>query len=321
LLRLVSPGLEVEIDPNHGAEILTLAEPGGENLLWRAPWDPGPPLGGLLDEIEWTAHYRGGWQEVFPNAGNDCVADGRRQGFHGEASNSPWSVLDSGRDRARLRWSDGKLALERDVTLATSSAVVHFHERVSNSGAAPRSFIWVHHLAFGGPLLRPGSRIDAPAGRAYSLDERTGPVSPPPSSSMWPFVDGDDWSQAAAAESCVRFGCLTDLRAGWAAIRNPAGHIGVGLAWPLTVLPHMWTYQDIHGVESAPWLGRGEFVMLEPSRTPHSLGLAAAIANGQDLRLERGGQLESWLTVVVFRPQGRVTGIDQAGVVTFEPES
>jgi hypothetical protein len=61
--------------------------------------------------------------------------------------------------------------------------------------------------------------------------------------------------------------------------------------------------------------------MLEPSRTPHSLGLATAIANGQDLRLEPGGQLESWLTVVVFRPQGRVMGIDRAGVVTFEPES
>jgi len=168
--------------------------------------------------------------------------------------------------------------------------------------------------------MRPECRLDVPAGRAYSLDERTGPASPQAGASMWPLVDGDDWSRVVAAQSCVRFGCLTDLRGGWAALRNPEQRIGVGLSWPLAVLPHMWTYQDIHGVESSPWLGRGEFVMLEPSRTPHSLGLATAIENGQELRLEPGGHLESWLTVVVFRPQGRVSGIDQEGVVAFEPE-
>lgn len=314
-LRLENDELVIEVDPGHGAEVLVLAQqPHRENLLWRAPWAPAPPRSGPLMEKDWIAGYRGGWQEVFPNAGNPCTYDGRFHGFHGEASNSSWEVLEHDRESTRLRWDDGGLRLERHIRVGPGP-VVRYDELVTVPGDHPRAFIWVHHPAFGGPLIRPGCSLDVPAGRAYTLDEQTGPTRPPTTADRWPTVGGEDWSTVKAESTVVRFGCLTDLEGGWAAIRNQEADLGVGLAWPVEVFPHLWTYQDVHGVPDEPWRGSGEFVMLEPASVPHSLGLAAAAAESQVMRLQPGEELASWLTVTLFRPRGRVAGVSRDGRV------
>ena len=62
--------------------------------------------------------YPGGWQELFPNAGNNCVYKGAELGFHGEICKVPWEfdgvgkqsstsgreVLGANRSRARFWW-------------------------------------------------------------------------------------------------------------------------------------------------------------------------------------------------------------------------
>ncbi len=318
MLRLVSQHLVIEMNPAHGAEVHSLIDRAtGKQLLWCAPWEPEPPRSGPLSVEVWTNQYRGGWQECFPNAGNACTVDDRYHGFHGEASNSPWEVLSAQENTARLRWSDGELVLERHVLLAAHRAAVYYEERVKNVGSVPRSFIWVHHPALGGALIDPACVIDIPAKRAYPLDEEKGPVTPP-AESTWPLVVGEDWSRAALSEPMVRFGCVTDLDAGWAALRNDTAGIGIALCWPLDIFPHLWLYQDIHAVADKPWEQRGEFVMLEPSTTPHSLGLATALAHGQAFTLAPGELLASWLTVSVFRPNGTVLDVASDGTVTPE---
>ena len=312
-LRLENDDLAIEVDPGHGAEVLLLAQQRDrENLLWRAPWVAAPPAKGALVEHDWIAGYRGGWQELFPNAGNSCTHAGRKHGFHGEASNSPWQVLEHEPQFAHLKWTDGELSLDRKMRIGPGP-VVRYEERVTLIGQRGRSFIWVHHPAFGGPLLRPGCALDVPAGRAYVLDERAGPTTPPRTADRWPLVNGDDWSKVDVDSTLTRFGCLTELEAGWAAIRSSDAEVGVALAWPLEVFPHLWTYQDVHGVATEPWFGRAEFVMLEPASVPHSLGLKIAAADGQAFPLVPGATLESWLTITVFQPKGRVVNVHRDG--------
>jgi hypothetical protein len=96
VLVLRSDDVLARVDPGHGAEVLDLVDlRSGRQLLGRPPFGSEPPAPGDLDERAWTAAWRGGWQGCLPNAGSACTVDGVRHGFHGRASNDPWTLLES----------------------------------------------------------------------------------------------------------------------------------------------------------------------------------------------------------------------------------
>ena len=119
MIVLRSAEVLIRVDPAHGGEILDLVDlRTGRQLLGRPPFGSTVPVAGDLDEGTWTAAYRGGWQVLLPNAGNACRVDGRRHGFHGRASNDPWSVEERDESSVTLAWSGQGVAARRRLRLA-----------------------------------------------------------------------------------------------------------------------------------------------------------------------------------------------------------
>jgi galactose mutarotase-like enzyme len=241
VLTLASPALTVELEPARGAEIRVVAGTGGRNVLaaydWEAPvpaWRSASYGSSMLD---WLSAYRGGWQELFPNAGPECEVDGVPLPFHGEASVSAWEVVERAQDRVTLRVGARlPLVLERRMSLAGTAPVLRIHERAVNVGDAPVRFAWGHHPAF---ALRPGSRVDVPGA-------------------------------SLAIEPAERLDCMP-LEQGWAALRD--GSTGVALAWDAATFPHLWLWTEVGGA-GFPFYGRARSIGIEPQSTSSLDGFA-----------------------------------------------
>ena len=229
----------VRVDPRHGGELLDLVDlRTGRQLLGRAPFASQEPATGALDEPTWTAGYRGGWQVLLPNAGNECVVDGTRHGFHGAGSHEPWTVVAAGPDEARLRWTGHGLAAERRLAVEDGAVVAETEVRALD-GPAPLTP--VEHLSVGLELLDPEVVIELPGGRAHELHEEEGPARPPAAAPAWPEVallDGgteraDRWP---LREPRSRYLVVADLPEGVATVRNAGTGQGLDAARQLTHL-------------------------------------------------------------------------------------
>ena len=249
----------VRLDPRHGGELLDLVDRRtGRQLLGRAPFASQEPAVGALDEPTWTAGYRGGWQVLLPNAGNECVVDGADHGFHGAASHEPWAVLAQGPAEARLRWAGHGLVAERRVTVEDGAVVAETEVR-GLDGAAPLTP--VEHLSVGLELLDPEVAIELPGGRAYELHEQDGPARPPAGAPAWPEVALLDGGRERAdrwplAQPRSRYLVVTDLPEGVATIRNTGTGQGVELRWDVAVLPHVWIWHEVRRTRASGAVAR-----------------------------------------------------------------
>lgn len=290
MIVLRTPELLVRIDPRHGAEILDLVDlRSGRQLLGRPPFGSEEPLAGDLDEETWTAAYRGGWQLLTPNAGNPCAVDGDRHGFHGRASNDPWTVTALGESSATLVWNGHGLGVQRRLALQDGILSVAVEARAVERRVP---LVAVEHVSLGLEVLEPEVVIDLPAGRAFELSETNGPPGPPKQAPAWPEVllldgaveRGDRWH---LEQERSRLLCVADLPEGRAVIRNAARPAGLELTWDAEWLRHLWLWHEVR-TYGGPWRRRAEILVAEPASVPHSLGLAAAVEHGQALWLEPG---------------------------------
>ena len=154
--EIESDALAVRVNPQVGSTITEIVhKPTGLSVLGRVPWTavdeplPGP----ARDEPEWLTRYTGGWPLLFPNAGDACTVDGVFHGFHGEASISPWTIVDG---------TAGSLMLERqfDVipthmrrTMSVAEDTLSISEALTYNGSAAIDVMWGHHPTFGSDLL------------------------------------------------------------------------------------------------------------------------------------------------------------------------
>jgi hypothetical protein len=289
VIVLRSPELLVRLDPGHGGEILDLVElRTGRQLLGRPPFASTAPVGGDLDEAEWTAAYRGGWQVVLPNAGSACVVDGVRHGFHGRASNDPWSVDEADESSARLSWSGHGLSVERRLALRNGGLSVSV--LVTAIERAP--LVALEHVALGPELLEPEVELELPGGHAFELDEAAGPPEPPADAAAWPEVRLLDGSTEHAdrwplERERSRLYCVADLPRGRAVVRNAGHGHGLELTWETDWLHHVWIWHEVR-TYGGPWRGQTELLAVEPASVPHPLGLAAAVEHGQARWLDPG---------------------------------
>jgi hypothetical protein len=301
MIVLRSQELLVRLDPRHGGEILDLVDlRSGRQLLGRPPFAATEPVAGDLDEKTWTAAYRGGWQLLVPNAGNACRVDGSFHGFHGRASNDPWSLRALEDGSATLEWAGHGLAVERRVRLADGAVAVSVEARAHDRRVA---LLAVEHIALGLDLLDPEVAIDVAGGRAFELDEATGPPSPPADAAEWPDVrlrDGstERLSRWPLERERSRLLCVADVPAGRVTVANEARGVGVELTWSAEWLRHLWMWHEVR-TYGGPWRRRAELLVIEPASVPHSLGLAAALEHGQARWLEPG---ESCGYELVARP-------------------
>lgn len=318
-LWLRSAAIEVAVRPERGAEIRTIRRPGERNSLadyeWRSPRTASSGATYGDDTLDWLSEYRGGWQELFPNAGAACVMNGVPLPFHGEASSATWEVLDHSAESVTLEAACRlPLVLTRQMRVDPDRSCLYVDEVVVNESADPQQAVWVHHPAFD---LPDGSAIDLPGAQVHvdaaaSAELEAGPTRP------WPDAAAKgggtiDLSRVPAGP-VERLCYLTNLSEGWVAARCPDG-LGIAMAWPLEVFPCLWLWQEIGG-PGFPWYGRSAISALEPASAWPADGLAAAADRGQATPVPASGSIRSWLTVTLFDADERpVLGVERDGTV------
>jgi hypothetical protein len=272
---------------------------------------------------DWLSAYRGGWQELFPNAGGAGTVLGAPLPFHGEVSRAPWTAEWHVQDRD-VTVSTGTrlpLVLKRRMRLDAKRPVLILEETVENESGLEVPYVWGHHPALGPPLAAAGAYIDLPAGR-FSADQAfDGDLADlsPGSRHVWgKAIDrrGKPLDLAIVPSSpCERLIYIEELHAGWWAIRNPANRLGAGMSWDLKDFPHLWMWQEIGG-SGFPWYGRAAITALEPATQTPSHGLEAAIAAGTARRLPPYGRTSTRVVFTLFvATDDPVTAIDADGMV------
>lgn len=303
MIELRSSELALAIDPSHGAEILELRDlRSGEQVLGLSPPSARPPVRGDLDERTWTGSYRGGWQVLAPNAGNACTVNGVRHGFHGSASVERWELLTKGASDASMRWRGHGLELNRCVSVDGAAVTVSLEW---TAVLEPTPLIVVEHIAFGRYLLDPDCGLEADA-VAYESSETRGPVTAPASAPRWPMFLGLDGSVEQARDFAIgrpsaRFAALAKWRSGQATLRNRTRGRCVRLLWDESKLPSAWLWEEIRSTGPV-WRRRAELLGFEPAVTPHALGLAEAVRNGQAIWARSGVRDGYRLTLIVEPP-------------------
>jgi hypothetical protein len=333
-VRLENQELSVLLLPEKGSDIYELrARHHNLDLLWKTPWGLHPPgftPGATQAATAWLDRYAGGWQELFPNAGDACSYQGAELGFHGEASVSPWhSTLSKDQDgspevRLELRCCRMPFRLEKRIALAGDRPVLRLWERITNEGAEPLPFMWGHHPAYGAPFLAAGCQFELPAKTFIADDEQTSPRTwlTPGQRSSWPMMTRNgrtiDLSRVPGPEAGVaNFGYALELEEGWYALTNPHLGLGIGMVWPLAIFPCVWIWQEFQGTMTYPWYGRAYVLGVEPHTSYPGHGLQRALAQGTARWLAPGEQLELELRAVVFAAQGLVHRIAPDGQVAF----
>ncbi len=306
MIVLRSPDVLARMDPVHGAEILDLVElRTGRQLLGRPPFGSTAPVAGDLDEATWTAGYRGGWQLLAPNAGAACSLDGDRHGFHGRASNDPWTVVATDAREATVAWEGHGIRITRRVACEDGGLAVEVETRALDR---PRFAVAVEHVAVGLELLEPEVALDLPAAPAFEVSERDGPPEPPAGCPCWPHVlllDGsveraDRWPLARERSRLLT---VAGVREGRAAVRNVARGVGLELTWDAEALPHVWVWHEAR-MYKGPWRRQAELLVVEPASVPHPLGLATARDRGQATRLDAGTRFGYRLVARPFHVTG-----------------
>ncbi len=327
VLLLANEMIEVEVDPDRGADITAIRRPGGPNVLatydWRSPLRASHSTSYGEPVTDWLSEYRGGWQELFPNAGDACEVMGVPLPFHGEVSTARWVVSDQTDDSVTLTTATRlPLVLERRMRLVEGEAVLSIEEtaRLDSDTAVP--FLWGHHPAW---MASDGARIDLPAGITIAADAgyatEHGDLAPG-GAGIWPMAPGADGSSVdvsqVGAGPTERLAYLSGFagRDGWTAIRGVAPGLGVAMAWDVATFPHAWFWWEING-PGHPWHGRSRIVAIEPHTAVPSDGLAAADERGEAHRLSPGQTHDTWLTVSLFDADDRpVRHVAADGAIT-----
>ena len=324
-ITLESAQLSVTVTPRVGGTITSVLHKGlGATVVRTGGWvtpDLPQPSSASPDEPTWLTRYSGGWPLMFPNAGDACVVDGLRHGFHGEASISPWTVTGIGSGSIALSRRFVTVPVEMHREIAVADDVVEIRETVHMAGAEPLRVMWGHHPTFGSDLLADDFVIETGARRAV-VDETTDPPANPlvpGGTGPWPIVPGRsgpyDLSRPTTPSAIMA--CLTELASPWAAIRRLDGRVGALLSWDGDTFPFAWLWCELNGTPEPPWYGRVRLIGIEPNSTWPAGGLARARAESAPLvTLQPGQEHRSWIRLHVFQPTGPVTGCDAAGRAT-----
>jgi hypothetical protein len=323
-LALTNRYLTVSVVPEHGAEIRAVASASSPNMLfyddWATPARAFQSASYGTSQLDWLSEWRGGWQELFPNAGDACEVMGVPLPFHGEVSQAAWEIVSARGDEVTLRAAARlPLLLERRMRLAGDRPALLLDEVVTNVGAAPVPYLWGHHPAFD---ARPGVSIDLPAtGRVFS-DARGMELMAdvqPAAMGSWPLLPGRDGSPVDVSRVgervCTRLLYAPAVSEGWAGVRRDDGW-GIAMAWDQMTFPDVWVWVET-GTPSFPWYGRAKVVAIEATTASPEMGLAEAHRRLAAHVLEPGQTHRTWVTVSIFehRRGQRVRAVNREGVV------
>ncbi|MGH3239212.1 MAG: DUF4432 family protein [Spirillospora sp.] len=327
-------GLDALVLENELLRVTVLAGKGGDiaefcfkprdmDFVWLSPdglRNPRDVAGGAGDDTAlFLDSYEGGWQEVLPNGGAPSTYRGAAFAQHGEVAGLPWDADivadDAGEVAVRLtvRARRMPLRLSKIFRLRAGEAELVVEEELVNESGVALDVMWGHHIVFGAPFLRPGHRIRLPGGARVVPHETAiapggrrvaggGPY-------RWPRVPGAGGGEVEldvvpghGAPSEIVY--LTGLDEGRYEVVDPDGGLGLRVRWDVTVLPHLWLWQESGATTGHPWWGRAYVMGLEPFAGYPTDGLAAAAGNGTALRLDARSTRNLWLRAGVIEGEG-----------------
>jgi galactose mutarotase-like enzyme len=283
------------------------------------------PHGTFLD------FYPGGWQEMLPNAGMDCIYKGASLGVHGEVCLMPWSyrVTRNTPDEIAVtfwvRTVRTPFYLEKTLSLNNRDATLAIDEVVRNEADEPMDFMWGHHPALGWPFLDESCRIFLPDCRVRTPDDYAAPSSrlEKGQDTIWPLVKGRkgeeiDLSHIPPPEARSHdMAYAYALQEGWYAVVNGSLGVGFGLRWDEHTFPWLWFWQLYRGGMGSPWYGTNYTAALEPvSSYPGTL--TEAIKANSQMVLEPGAERRTRLVAAAFSGQDNVCRIGPNGGVEWQ---
>jgi hypothetical protein len=325
--------IRVAIAAGKGTDILEfLYKPLDVDFMWRsytglrATGDFSPSVantqGNFMDL------YAGGWQELLPNAGVDCLYKGAQLGVHGEVCLLPWRYrIDRDQpDGVAVTFSVRTLRtpfyVEKTMRLDADSALLAIDELVRNESDEPMDLMWGHHPAFGWPFVDDSCRIFLPPCRVLTPVAAVSPNSRLACGQdvPWPLVAGrtgeavDLSSIPSAAAHAHDMAYMHGMEEGWYAVVNRRQGVGFGLRWDHTLFPSLWFWQVYRGWAGYPWYGMNYVIALEPvSSYPPTL--ADAVKAGTQLVIAPGAELHTRLLAVAFGGRDEIHGISPEGVL------
>jgi galactose mutarotase-like enzyme len=316
VVSIESADLAVDVVPGKGGDITSvrwLAE--DVELMWQAPWGlrhRGAPFVPGNTEATLMDAYPGGWQTVFPNAGDAVEEHGVLWGMHGEAwlAAYDWEPTGPAEVTLRTRLVRSPFEIERRVAVAGTDLVVT--ETVRNAGGVPVDAAWGHHVAFGQPFLDGSCRLDTPGATVVVDDERDGTASDLVKGARfgWPVgpdraggsVDLRDVPGPDPTRPVERLYYLVDLATGEVSLTNQRLGVRAALTWDTSVMPHTWMWYEMHAGAGFPWY-QGVYVLgIEPHSSYPGQGLhAIRRKTGTQLRFEPGEARTATTTLAVTR--------------------
>lgn len=282
------------------------------------------PHGSFLD------FYTGGWQEMLPNAGGDCVYKDTALGVHGEITLLPWAYHLTKNTPEEVavtfcvRAARTPFYVEKTLSINNNEAVLAIEEVVRNEADEPMDFMWGHHPAFGWPFIDESCRLFLPTCRVRTPEDYTAPSSrlEKGQDTEWPLVKGRkgetiDLSRIAPPEARSHdMAYFHDLQEGWYALVNGSRGVGFGLCWDKSLFPSLWFWQVYRGGMGYPWFGTNYTVAVEPvSSYPPTL--TEAIKANTQLVLPPGAERRTRLVAAAFSGHGDIRRIEPNGKVEW----
>ena len=181
--------IRISVAADKGADIYEfLHKPSDTEFLLRTPLGLRSQPAVLptinLREGSFSDFYEGGWQELFPVAGDfPSELKGAQFGQHGEVALLPWSyqIKEDTPERIAVTFSVDTTRtpfhLDRTMILEQGKPALQIREKVRNIGDEAVEFMWAHHPAFGWPFLEEGCRIELPTCEVVVLGSETPPTS------------------------------------------------------------------------------------------------------------------------------------------------
>jgi galactose mutarotase-like enzyme len=335
IVTLENELLSVSVWPEKGAEIVSLRyRRKNIDVLWKAPWEVKKPAKGLSifpdSATVWLEHYSGGWQEIFPNAGDECIYKNFELSFHGEASLTPWSyeVLENSVRKVSIHFysnlKHSPFRLTRVMTIKQGEPMLLLSERITNLSDQTIEYVWGHHPAFGAPFLSEYCRVDCGA-KLIEADDRYEHASnflQPAGEWAWPFVqnktgeifDIGNLPSPNSGVSCLAY--LKDFTEGWYAITNNELGFGVGMVWPKEIFPYAYFWIEANAFDGFPFYSRAYTVATEPFSSIPGQGLVNVIQKtGTQKNLRQHEESTFEMRVVFFESHIGVKNIRPDGTV------
>ena len=256
------------------------------------------PVFGVNVDNWWT----GGMDDAIPT-GHPCEVDGEELPFLGEAWSLPWRVDQESATAVRFE-RDGVITpfcISRLVELRSGEPFVRVGYEITNTGIAPLSFIWGLHP---GLPVSSATEIDVPA--AVGIVDTSVPEGRFRSGERYKWPDRRLSAFAPEPAGTWDYHYLTDLDAGWLAVRDRSSRAGFGIEFPPDVFKCVWLWavdggwRGIRCVAAEPWTSW-------PGR------LDEAIKAGTQVTLDPGARLIANVRILAFEESGPVAGFDPSG--------